>query len=147
MTCLTCLTSHEADYFYRFQLFNDFNIFYNFFYSGFYMPGFRIWSDVLSFRVLGFGAIFRHPIIPPFHRPCRWQTVKSILTVITAEASMAGMLSSFLFQFIFHNFYLISFTALNLTVMKDWFSCQVKYILHIVAAMGCTYVLLHIIKN
>ena len=64
MTCLTCLTSHEADYFYRFQLFNDFNIFYNFFYSGFYMPGFRIWSDVLSFRVLGFGAIFRHSIAP-----------------------------------------------------------------------------------
>ena len=41
--------------------------------------------------------------------------------------------------FTFLNFYLISFVALalNLTTMKDCFSCQVKYILHEVAATGC----------
>ena len=41
---------------------NDFYIFYNFFYSGCYISYFRIWADFPSFRVLGFGAIFRHSV-------------------------------------------------------------------------------------
>ena len=42
---------------------NNFYIFYiYFFYSGFHIPSFRIWGDFPSFRVLGFGAIFRHSV-------------------------------------------------------------------------------------
>ena len=51
MTSLTCLTSREADYFYRFQLSNDLYICIYFFFT----------RDFI-FRVLGFGAIFRHSV-------------------------------------------------------------------------------------
>ena len=30
------------------------------------IPSFRIWGNFSSFRLLGFGAIFRHSIIQPF---------------------------------------------------------------------------------
>ena len=52
-------------------IFTDFSyltiFFYFFFYSRFYewfsvIPSFRIWSDFPSFRLLGFGAIFRHSV-------------------------------------------------------------------------------------
>ena len=49
-------TSHEADYFYRFQLSNDFYIFYIFFTRDF------------IFRLLGFGAIFRHSVFYDLER-------------------------------------------------------------------------------
>ena len=73
MTCLTCLMIVKP------IIFTDFSylticIFLYFFYSGFYIPCFRIWGDFPSFCVLGFGAIFHHSVFKDLGRfsviPC-----------------------------------------------------------------------------